>query len=307
MTPVELYEVGPRDGFQNVGPYIPVATKQKIVDGLVDAGVRHIQVTSFVSPKAVPQMRDARELTVYARERHPEVDFHALVPNLRGAQGAWEAGLEWITFVVSVSASHNRANTRRTHAESLKEFRRIRDTLPDLVAGVDLSTAFGCPFEGRKYADDVVRFLKPYVDAEVTNVTLCDTIGVANPAQVRETIAAVRSAYPRLDLQIHIHDTRNMGMVNTLAAIEAGVTRVQSTLGGLGGCPFAPGASGNLATEDLVFMLTEMGYDLGIDVEKLVTLAREQARRIPSGRYSGHLYTIPGDFAGNPSSNTEDT
>jgi hydroxymethylglutaryl-CoA lyase len=157
---------------------------------------------------------------------------------------------------------------------------------------LDLATAFGCPFEGKKTEEDVVSFIRPYVDLGIRTVNLCDTIGIANPAQVRRTIAAVQKTYPQLDLMIHIHDTRNMGLVNTLAAIEAGISQVQSTLGGLGGCPFAPGASGNLATEDLVFMLQEMGYDLDIDVQKLIDLARDQARIIPGGIFSGHLFKV---------------
>lgn len=292
MKKIELYEVGPRDGFQNVGEYIPLKMKLRIVEGLIEAGVRHMQVTSFVSPKAVPQMKDAGELTEICVKKYPDIDFFALVPNLRGAQAAWEAGLKWVTYVVSLSASHNQANIRHTHEESLVELYRIRETLPDLEVGMDLSTAFGCPFEGKKNAGDVVPFLEPYMECGLRNLTLCDTIGVANPAQVRETVDAVKGAYPELELQIHIHDTRNMGMVNTLAAIERGVGNVQSTLGGLGGCPFAPGASGNLATEDLMFMLSEMGYEVGVDVERLVQLARVQAQVIPTGRFSGHLYTI---------------
>jgi len=289
---VELYEVGPRDGFQNVKELIPTETKLRIVDGLVEAGVKHMQVTSFVSPKAIPQMSDAREVTERSIAKHPGVDFFALVPNLRGAQGAWDAGMKWITYVVSLSESHNRANIRRTHEESFAELERIREALPDLEVAMDVSTTFGCPFEGMKYARDVVPFLRRYVESGITQLTLCDTIGVANPAQVRETLNAVRAAYPDVELQIHIHDTRNMGMVNTLAAIERGVTRVQSTLGGLGGCPFAPGASGNLASEDLVHMVNEMGFQTGIDVDQMVALARYQAEVIPTGQFSGHLYTI---------------
>jgi len=157
---------------------------------------------------------------------------------------------------------------------------------------LDLATTFGCPFEGKKTEEDVLPFLKPYVEYGIRTVNLCDTIGIANPAQVRKTIDAVKNEYPSLDLQIHIHDTRNMGMVNTLSAIECGVDKVQSTLGGLGGCPFAPGASGNLATEDLAFMLTEMGYELDIDIKKMVNLARFQSDMIPAGQFSGHLYKI---------------
>jgi hydroxymethylglutaryl-CoA lyase len=295
MPRVELYEVGPRDGFQNVSQYIPLHTKLEIIDGLVDAGLKHIQITSFVSPKAVPQMQDARELATICRGKYPDLDLFALVPNQRGAQAAWESGLPWVSFVVSVSESHNRANTRRSHQESFAELKQIRESLPGLEVGLDLATSFGCPFEGKKGADDVIRFLRDYVHHGIESVTLCDTIGVANPAQVRETIDAVHQEYPSVDLQIHIHDTRNMGMVNTLAAIERGVEKVQSTLGGLGGCPFAPGASGNLATEDLAFMLSEMGFETGLRVPQLIDLARYQARLIPAGQYSGHLYAIAED------------
>lgn len=292
MNKIEIYEVGPRDGFQNIPEYIPLETKLTIIEGLQAAGIRHLQMTSFVSPKAVPQMKDAAELARICLERYPEMDFLALVPNLRGAQTAWESGIRHVSTVVSLSESHNRANINRTSAESQTEIAKILETYPEMDVCLDLATAFGCPFEGKKTEEDVVSFIRPYVDLGIRTVNLCDTIGIANPAQVRRTIAAVQKTYPQLDLMIHIHDTRNMGLVNTLAAIEAGVSQVQSTLGGLGGCPFAPGASGNLATEDLVFMLQEMGYDLDIDVQKLIDLARDQARIIPGGIFSGHLFKV---------------
>ncbi|NCB00244.1 MAG: hydroxymethylglutaryl-CoA lyase [Clostridia bacterium] len=292
MNKIEIYEVGPRDGFQNIAAYIPLETKLAIIDGLITAGISHLQITSFVSPKAVPQMKDAAELARICLERYPEKDLLALVPNLRGAQTAWESGIRHVSTVVSLSESHNRANINRTHAESLTEIAKILETYPELDVCLDLATAFGCPFEGGKTEEDVVSFIKPYVEMGIRTVNLCDTIGIANPAQIRRTIAAIRQSFPQLDQMIHIHDTRNMGLVNTLAAIEAGVSNVQSTLGGLGGCPFAPGASGNLASEDLVFMLQEMGYDLDIDVQKLIDLARDQARIIPGGQYSGHLFRV---------------
>jgi hydroxymethylglutaryl-CoA lyase len=292
MRKIELHEVGPRDGFQNVGEYIPLETKIRIIDGLVASGMRHVQITSFVSPKAIPQMKDARELAAVCVEKYPDADFFALVPNLRGAESAWESGIKRVSYVVSLSESHNQANIRRSHDESFAELQNIQKSLPELDVCLDLATAFGCPFEGTKTSDDVLPFLKPYVESGITTVNLCDTIGIANPAQVRQTIQAMKSEYPSVDMQIHIHDTRNMGMVNTLAAIELGVDKVQSTLGGLGGCPFAPGASGNLATEDLAFMLSEMGYDPEVNVGQLIKLAKYQASAIPSGQFSGHLYMI---------------
>jgi hydroxymethylglutaryl-CoA lyase len=293
MKRIELYEVGPRDGFQMVDEYIPLETKVRIVEGLLDAGLRHVQITSFVSPKAIPQMKDARELASICLSKYPDADLFALVPNLRGAETAWESGMTSVSYVVSLSESHNRANIRRTHEESLAGLQAILASYPQMDICLDLSTTFGCPFEGMKSEDDVVPFLEPYVESGIRTVNLCDTIGIANPAQVRRIIEAVWTEYPSLDLQVHIHDTRNMGMVNTLAAIECGVDKVQSTLGGLGGCPFAPGASGNLATEDLAFMLSEMGYELGVDIPKMIELAKYQASAIPSGLFSGHQFRIP--------------
>jgi hydroxymethylglutaryl-CoA lyase len=237
-------------------------------------------------------MKDARELTEYFVGKYPDADFLALVPNLRGAQAARDAGLKSVSYVVSLGESHNKANIRRTHEQSFIELLKIREAYPELDICLDLATTFGCPFEGKKSAKDVVPFIKPYIDEGIGTVNLCDTIGVANPAQVRSIIEAVRSEYPELELQIHIHDTRNMGMVNSLAAIELGVSKVQSTLGGLGGCPFAPGASGNLATEDIAFMLSEMEYELGINIPKMIELAKYQAEVISGGQFSGHLYTI---------------
>ena len=292
MNKIDIYEVGPRDGFQNIKTYIPLEEKIKIIDGLLEAGVQHIQFTSFVSPKAIPQMKDARELALTCRETHPDADLFALVPNLRGAQTAVDVGLDWVSYVVSLSESHNKANIRRSHEESFAELIKIQEAYPDLDICLDLATTFGCPFEGMKDVDDLIPFLRPYVERGIRTVNLCDTIGIANPAQVRRMVSAVKEAYGETDLQVHIHDTRNMGMVNTLAAIELGVTKVQSTLGGLGGCPYAPGASGNLATEDLAFMLTAMGYDTGIDLDKMVELARYQKTLIPEGLFSGHLYKV---------------
>ncbi len=288
---IEVYEIGPRDGFQSVRDYIPLQTKLSIIEKIVEAGLKKIQITSFVSPKAIPQMKDAQELTVYCLEHYPGVELSALVPNLFGAKKAAETGLKNISYVVSLSESHNRANTRRSHEESFEELRKILDELSEMEVCLDLATAFGCPFEGKKMPEEGAAFLRPYVELGIKTVNLCDTIGVANPAQVRETIAVINKKYPDLTLEIHIHDTRNMGMVNTLAAIECGIKTVQSTLGGLGGCPFAPGASGNLATEDLVHMLCEMGYKLGIDEQKLIEAARYESHLI-DGIYSGHIYKI---------------
>ena len=271
---IQICEVGPRDGFQSIKcAQIPTEQKIEIIEEILAAGVKHMEFTSFVSPKAIPQMADAADVTKAVLERHPEADLFALVPNLRGAANAYNLGLRKVCYVVSLSTSHNKANINRTHEQSLEAYKEIRATYPDLDVIVDLATAFGCPFEG-KYEDPaaVVAFLREYVDAGMKAVCLCDTIGIADPAQVKAVIEAVKAAYPELHLGVHFHDTRGLGMVNTLTAMEAGVDEIQSTLGGLGGCPFAPGASGNLATEDAVWMLNEMGYDTGISFSKILSI-----------------------------------
>lgn len=288
---IDVYEVGPRDGFQNLKTYLPLEEKLQVIDEIIQAGVRHVQITSFVSPKAIPQMKDAKEVAAACLEKYKDVDFLALVPNLRGAQTAWETGIKKVSYVVSLSASHNRANINRSHEESLAELRSIREKCPDMYVCLDLATTFGCSFEGKAPVERVVQFLEPYAEL-VQEINLCDTIGIADPGQVRAVVNAVRKAHPTMPLQVHIHDTRNMGMVNTLAAIECGVTRLQSTLGGLGGCPFAPGASGNLATEDIVYMLNEMGYTTDIDFEQLLEASRHQKTMIPDGVFSGHQMNI---------------
>lgn len=290
---IEILEVGPRDGFQNQKTYIEKETKLQIIDSLVQAGVQSLQVTSFVSPKAVPQMADAADVASTCVSRYPDRFLFALAPNLRGAANAYDAGIRSISYVVSLSETHNLNNIRRTHQQSMEEFRKIRETYPDLKISLDLATTFGCPFEGRFPAARVVDFIGQYVEEGLSDVDLCDTIGIGDPRQVRTIVEEVRKAFPSLSLQVHIHDTRNMGMVNTLAAIEAGITRCQSTLGGLGGCPFAPGASGNLATEDLVYMLDRMGFETGIDPEALVRAAKEEYRLLrQEGNFSGHLMKI---------------
>lgn len=291
MNKVQIVEVGPRDGFQNLKDYIPVETKLKVIDDLIEAGVKSMQHTSFVSPKAIPQLRDAGEITKILLEKYPAYDFFALVPNLYGARKAYELGLRKVSYVVSLSASHNKANINRTHDESFAELKTIMDNYKDLDVCVDVATTFGCPFEGKYSTDTVLRFLDRIAKMGVKEMSLADTIGIANPKQVREIVTAAVKKFPEIEFQVHIHDTRNMGMVNTLTAIESGITKVQSTLGGLGGCPFAPGASGNTATEDLAYMLSDMGYETGIDVDKLIEAAKYE-KSIISGNFSGHLVNI---------------
>lgn len=288
---INVLEVGPRDGFQNLKQMLPAEKKLEIIDGLIDTGIKQLEVTSFVSPKAIPQMKDAKEVATHCLEKHPDVKFYALAPNMRGVKNAWEAGIRHISYVISLSESHNKANINRTHEESFAELAEILKTYPDLDMCIGMATIFGCPFEGISDLKDAVAFAKHLYGMGIRSFNLADTIGIADPKQVRNTVKAMQDALPDCEWQIHIHDTRNMGMVNTLAAIECGITTVQSTLGGLGGCPFAPGASGNTATEDLVYMLERMGYDTGVDFDKILALSKYQ-KCFVEGVYSGHHMNI---------------
>lgn len=284
---IDLIEVGPRDGFQNLKTYIPPEKKIAVAEELIAAGVRHMQITSFVSPKVIPQMKDAAEVASALAANHPDLDLFALVPNFQGAKNAQAAGLRKVANVISLSTSHNMANIRRTHDQSFAELEKIVAELPDLEVCLDIATAFGCPFEGKQRdAETLLAFEKRAYDLGIRTFNLCDTVGMADPKQVRDFIAATRRAFPDVRVEIHIHDTRGMGIVCTLAGIEAGADGVQSTLGGLGGCPFAPGASGNTSTEDLVFMLNEMGYETGIDFKKILAAAKSEFQSI-EGNYSG--------------------
>ena len=291
MERIQIVEVGPRDGWQNLKQMLTFEEKLSIIDGLVQAGVNEMEVTSFVSPKAIPQMADAAQLAAACIEKYPDVKLWALAPNFRGVENAWNAGIRHVSYVISVSESHNKANIRRTHDESFAELSRILETYPDLEISVGMATSLGCPFEGIPAKEKVLDFCQRLYDTGVRSMYLADTIGIADPRQVRELTRAVLERFSDCDWQVHIHDTRGMGLVNTLAAIECGITRVQSTLGGLGGCPFAPGASGNTATEDLVYMLERMGYETGINFDKLLEVSKFQ-KSFVDGIYSGHQMNI---------------
>ena len=234
---INVLECGPRDGWQNLKQMLTFEQKLDLIDKLFDAGVTQMEVTSFVSPKAIPQMADAADLAKACIEKYPNAVLYALAPNFRGVENAFNAGIRNISYVISVSESHNKANIRRTHEESLEELQKIMDTYPQMNICVALATSFGCPFEGIPPIQKVVDFTKRVYDMGIRSICLADTIGIADPRQVRDTIHAVTEVMPDCEFQIHIHDTRGMGQANTLAAIECGIKTVQSTLGGLGGCP----------------------------------------------------------------------
>ena len=268
---VSITEVGPRDGFQNVKTFIPTADKVAIIEGLIAAGLKNFELTSFVSPKAIPQLADAADVcrTILAKY-NGQINGSALVPNLRGAQSAWDAGIREVACVISVSTSHNRANINRTHDESIADLAKMLDSLPGMTVRVDLATAFACPFEGWVQPEAVGALAKRIHQLGVKKIVLADTIGVATPDRVYALSTYMRQNFPDVDLALHLHDTRGMGLSNTLAGLMAGITAFETSIAGLGGCPFAPGAAGNTATEDMVNMMRDMNIATGVSREKLI-------------------------------------
>jgi hydroxymethylglutaryl-CoA lyase len=275
MQHIFIHEVVTRDGFQIEPGFVPTERKIELIDALSDTGVAKIEVTSFVSPKAVPNLRDAGEVMAGIR-RNPAVRYVALIANVKGAERAVAARADEVNLVVSVSETHNRANVRRATAESFEGFREIVRALEGTGIAVtgSLSTAFGCPFEGEQASARVLEFVQRYADLGVAAVTLADTTGMAHPRQVQALASEVKEGWPGLEIALHFHNTRGMGLANALAGLAAGVRRYEGCLGGLGGCPFAPGATGNICTEDLVHMLHAMGYDSGVDLDKLLAASR---------------------------------
>lgn len=281
VTTAQIVDVTARDGFQIVKDWIPTEFKKQVLDGLVAAGVKKIEATSFVSPKAVPQLADAADIVRHMRQHHPDVTTVALVPNLRGARNAAEAGALTINCVISASEEHNKNNIRRTHEESLNDIAAIADSLPQCTISVGLATTFGCPFVGSVPVGTTIGLIGDLLARGVQSVTLADTIGVANPRQVKAVIRAVRAVYPNLDLALHMHDTHGMGLANMAAALDEGVNVFETAAGGMGGCPFAPGAAGNTATEDTVNMLHRMGVETGIDLDAYLDVVRMIRENIP--------------------------
>ena len=275
MQHTYIHEVVARDGLQIEPQFVPTEQKIELIDALSDTGLAKIEVTSFVSPKAVPNLRDAE--TVMANiKRKPSVKYVALVANLKGAERAIAARADEVNLVVSVSETHNRANVRRSTDASFEGFGEIMRELERTgisVAGA-LSTAFGCPFEGGQSSERVLQFVGRYVELGVRSVTLADTTGMGHPKQVLDLCAGVRERWPELELALHFHNTRGMGLANVLSGLAAGVQHYEACLGGLGGCPFAPGATGNICTEDLVHMLECMGYTTGVNLDKLLAVSK---------------------------------
>ncbi len=271
-----ISEVGPRDGLQSIAPVMPLAAKCAWIDAEVAAGVREIEVGSFVPARLLPQLANTAAVVAHARS-HPGLTVAVLVPNARGAEAALAAGAHKLTLPLSASETHSLANLRRTHAQVLDEARQIAAMIRALPAAErphfegSVSTAFGCTLEGVVPQAKVVELAEALMAAGCDEVGLSDTTGYANPAQVRALVRAVRAAIGDDKLTgLHLHNTRGLGLANVLAGLDVGITTFDASLGGLGGCPFAPGASGNIVTEDLVFMLEAMGLRTGIDLDRLL-------------------------------------
>lgn len=291
---VLISEVGPRDGLQNTKAFMATEYKKKWISAAAAAGLREIEVCSFVPPKLIPQMADAADVVAHALTI-AGLDVAALAPNFKGAQRAMEAGVHKLTLTISVSRSHSLANVRMTPDEAIASAKKIcdfRNSLPpdqQPVIESGLSTVFGCTIEGAVSEDEVVRMAVASVEAGCDEVGLADTTGYANPEQIRRVFKKVRAVIGDRLAGAHLHNTRGLGLANVVAALEVGVTTFDSSLGGLGGCPFAPGASGNIVTEDLVFMLESMGLRTGVDLDKLLALRKILEEGIPGEPLYGYV------------------
>lgn len=274
MTELTITEVGMRDGLQMEPDFVPTDQKIEIGLGLIAAGLRRIEASSFVSPKAVPQLADAAEVIAALRGRG--ATLAALVPNPRGAERALAAGVDELVMFISASEAHNRRNVNRSVAESLENIAPVAQAVAGSGRGLRaaVSTAFGCPWQGDISPEEVARVIEGFAAQGVRAVTLGDTTGMATPPIVRRLCAKLSDWFPEVELTLHFHNTRGIGLVNVIAGLDAGITRYESALGGLGGCPFAKGATGNICTEDLVYLAAEMGLETGIDLPRLIALAQ---------------------------------
>jgi hydroxymethylglutaryl-CoA lyase len=286
---VTIVEVGPRDGLQNETAFVPTEQKIALIERLAETGLKRIEITSFVHPKAIPQLQDSEEV-VKRIDQASALTYSTLVPNEKGLERALAAGVREIGLFVSASETHNQKNVRMSVADSLKGFRTIAEKA--LAARIRMRgyvvTAFGCPYEGRISPEKVEFIIDEYQSLGVQEIALGDTTGMANPVMVCRMVERLLPRFTQAALALHFHDTRGLALANILAALEQGVRVFDGSVGGLGGCPYAPGASGNVATEDLVNMLEEMGINTGIDLSKLIECA-QFAREIIGKDLPGHL------------------
>jgi len=291
---VVVCEVGPRDGLQIVSHIMPTSAKLEWIGAEAAAGVSEIEACSFVPPQVLPQFADAAEVVAGAL-KIPNLVVSVLVPNLKGAERAFQAGVHKINYVLSASESHNLKNVRRSTHESLEDFRRIvelRNSNTEwrrIQLCGSVSTAFGCTIEGKVAEDAVVRLAEQYVEHGADKLSIADTVGYANPAQVKRMFTRLRAQLGGIELSGHFHDTRGLGLANVHAALDAGVRSFDASLGGMGGCPWAPGATGNIVTEDLVFLLEAGGLRTGIDLERLIEVRKIVERALPEEPLHGGI------------------
>ena len=289
---VAIIEVGPRDGLQNVTAFVETAQKVSLIRRLAASGLKEIQAGAFVSPRSIPQFRDMKEV-IAGIIALPKVRFSVLVPNLQGAREAVKSGIEKLIFFFSLSESHNLNNVHQTKEASLKGLEVIRrnfSTETPIELCVALATVFGCPFEGYMTTDHILKDIHKIANMGVKEISLCDTVGFANPRLVEEITAACLKDFPEVTFAVHFHNTRGLGLANALRAYDVGIRRFDAAVGGLGGCPFAPGASGNIATEDLVFMFNEMGIPTGIDLDSLLNVSGYLKEILPGVILSSAVY-----------------
>ena len=300
---IEIVEVSPRDGLQSEPEVLPTEQKASLIARAIDAGVRRIEVTSFVHPKRVPQMADAEALLKLLPERD-DVGYIGLVLNRRGFDRAVAAGVDEITMPVVVSDTYNQRNQGCPTLKSVEDWLAIADKAraAGIRAGVTLSAAFGCPFEGEVSVERVLDIASRVAAANPDEIALADSIGVASPAEVTRLVEAVRDAVPGVPLRCHFHNTRNTGLANAFAAVQAGVTALDASIGGIGGCPFAPAATGNIPTDDLVYMLHRSGFDTGLDLDQVILISgwladvlhHEVPAMLPkAGNFPGEVATGP--------------
>lgn len=306
MTKIIINEVGMRDGLQSLQQIMPTVDKCKWIDAAYAAGVRHMEVASFVPAKLLPQMADANDVVTHALT-YPDLQVTVLAPNMRGVENALASGAHRIVAPISVSAAHSHANVRRSPQEMVDEFGRMCDARTAsgrrevlMVAG--MSTAFGCTRQGKVQLADLCALVRLVVETDCDQVSLADTTGYATPGQVGEAIDAVRAIAGSKLQAAHFHDTRGLALANSLAAVQHGIRELDASLAGLGGCPFAPGASGNTVTEDMVFMLQSMGFETGIDLPKLIASRSVLEAALPGESLYGYIARagLPKNFVASP-------
>jgi len=308
---ITVREVGLRDGLQIHPTFMPTADKLAWIAAEHRAGVGEIEVTSYVPPALIPQFADASDVTEGAL-RLPGLTVAALIPNLRGAQRGIELGVHKLNFVMSVSRTHNQKNVRREREDSVADFKAIVALVREQTEGHrpvicgGLSTALGCSYEGRIAVDDVVRFAVQLAEAGADELVVADTVGYADPALVRQVFKAVQAEVGHLPIAAHFHDTRGTGLANVGAALDCGITHFDASLAGLGGCPFAPGASGNIVMEDLCYMLESMGLHTGVDLQHLIAVREHISRSLPDMAMQGAVARagLPRGFATAPLTQT---